>query len=338
MDNRYTIRQLSQFTGISLHTLRYYEKEGILQEIGRLRNGHRIYEERDLAWLQLVARLRKTGMSISHMKQLAEWRIRGAGTLSDRRSILEQHREKLQRHIAEMQDNLAALNREIELNQALDDDNSDILRAYYAQRAAHYERVYFRDDPVRQKELLAIENDLSRALTGKQVLEIACGTGYWTQKAARTAHITGIDASPEALKIAMHKGLGPEQATFLDGDAYTLQAVPGTFNAALAMFWFSHVPKSQILSFLNGLHQRIEARAVVYMADNVLNPGIGGELLVKPGKADTYKRRELPDGSKHEILKNYYTPKELRDIFEPFSTELNITVGDCYWWLSYRVK
>lgn len=337
MDNRYTIRQLSELSGLSVHTLRYYEKAALLQDIGRSGSGHRVYKDRDLAWIQLVARLRNTGMPISRLQQLAAWRAQGIGTLSDRRVILEQHREDLCRQLAEMQDNLLHLDREIELYQALENDD-DTMKAYYAKRAEHYERVYYREDPVRKAELAAIERDLCRILTGKRVLEVACGTGYWSQKAVRTAaHLTGIDAAPETLQLAAHKGLPPQSATFLEGDAYKLEAVPGTYDAALAAFWFSHVPKARIADFLMGLHQRIGSGSVVFMADNVFNSGIGGELVVKPNEVDTYKLRELPDGGKHEILKNYYTENELYEKFEPVSTELNITMGECYWWMSYKV-
>jgi len=337
LDNRYTIRKLSLLSGLSLHTLRYYEKEGILQQIGRSSNGHRIYEERDLAWVQLVAQLRKTGMPIRRLQQLAEWRSQGIGTLSDRRKILEQHREDLCQRIAEMQDSLAQMDRRIELYQALEHD-ADGMKAYYAQRAEHYEHIYFREDPIRKAELTAIANELCLALADKRILEIACGTGYWTHIAAQTAaHITGIDAAPETLEIAKAKGISPEKAAFFEGDAYELQRIAGAFDAGLAAFWFSHVPKAQIPDFLNGLHRRLGSGSIVFMTDNVLNPGIGGELVIKQGQADSYKLRELPDGSRHEIIKNYFTEKDLNEIFGPLSTELKITVGKCYWWLSYKV-
>lgn len=338
MDNRYTIRQLSQLSGLSLHTLRYYEKAGLLQGVGRSGSGHREYRERDLAWAQLVAGLRKSGMPISRLRQLAEWRDLGNEAGAERRRLLEAHRDELRRQLAEMRDNLAFVERKLELVQALE-ERENTLPAYYAQRAEHYERVYHRGDPVRQAELGAVERDLRERLEGRRVLEIACGTGYWTAKIiGSTSHITAIDATAEVLSIARHKGLDRQKAVFLPGDAYRLEEVPGAFDAALAAFWFSHVPKRRVREFLNGMHRRIGPGAVVCMVDNVLNPGIGGELVVKPGEADTYKLRELADGSRHEVLKNYYTAQELTDLLGPLSSELVITVGDCYWRLSYKVK
>lgn len=346
MDNQYTIRQLSQLSGLSAHTLRYYEKAGLMQAIARTGNGYRVYEERDLAWVQLLHQLRTTGMPIRQLKQLADWRSQGSGTLADRRVMLEKHREEVRRHMEELQASLVQIDRKVELYRALEKqpslrqfDEDNTMKAYYAQRAEHYERIYYRDDPVRQAELRAMEQVLTRELAEKRVLEVACGTGYWTATAAGTAaHITATDATPETLDIARNKTLPAHKVDFVQGDAYELQAVPRTFNAALAMFWFSHVPRSRISGFLDQLHRRIGSGAVVVMADNTLVPGIGGKLVVKPGEADTYKLRELQDGTKHEVLKNYFTEQQLRDLFEPLSTELSIEMGECFWWLSYKVR
>jgi hypothetical protein len=77
--------------------------------------------------------------------------------------------------------------------------------------------------------------------------------------------------------------------------------------------------------------------AVVFMADNIYIPGLGGELIRKPCCEDTFKLRELSDGSKYEVLKNYYNANQLREIFEPLSSKLKIRMGDCFWWLNYFV-
>jgi len=71
------------------------------------------------------------------------------------------------------------------------------------------------------------------------------------------------------------------------------------------------------------------------MADNVYVPGLGGELITKPRCGDTFKRRGLSDGSQYEVLKNYYSADQLHEIFQPFSSELKIRMGECFWWVSY---
>lgn len=213
----------------------------------------------------------------------------------------------------------------------------DSMHNYYDRRADEYEAIYHRDDPVRQNEQAAIALALKDVLRGRNVLEVACGTGFWTAFAAEVAeHIVAIDSAPGMLRIARAKGLNPDQVEFREADAYHLSAVAGTFDAALANFWFSHVPKIRIAQFLDGLHRKLAPGSVVFMADNVYVPGIGGELVTRPGTEDTFKRRTLSDGSVSEVLKNYYDADLLRGIFKPVGCDLRIHAGACFWWLRYE--
>jgi len=176
-------------------------------------------------------------------------------------------------------------------------------------------------------------------LAHRRVLEIACGTGYWTAIAADVAqHIVAIDDSDDTLAIAREKDLAPDKVEFCRGNAYALDTIVGTFDAGLANFWFSHIPRDRIGEFLSGFHRRLAPDGSVFMADNVYVPGIGGELVRRTGEVDTYKLRKLADGSTFEILKNYYTFGELRDIFEPQTNNLRVHVGECYWWIGYEVR
>jgi ubiquinone/menaquinone biosynthesis C-methylase UbiE len=214
----------------------------------------------------------------------------------------------------------------------------DDIQEYYNQRARIYEEIYRRDDPVRQAELAAVAGYLAENLEDRRVLEIACGTGYWSERIARVVqHLTGIDRSAEMLEIAAAKALPVEKVHFVEGDAFALQEVDGEFDAALAVFWLSHLPKARIATFLEGMHRRIGPGARVVMADNMFNDGLGGEIIRPEGSEDTYKIRELPDGSRHQIVKNYYEEIDLREIFEPHGDDLEITIGRCYWWVSYLV-
>jgi SAM-dependent methyltransferase len=214
----------------------------------------------------------------------------------------------------------------------------DDIQEYYNQRARIYEEIYRRDDPVRQAELASVARYLAENLEDRRVLEIACGTGYWSERVSGVVqHLTGIDRSAEMLEIATAKALPAEKVRFVEGDAFALHEVEGKFDAALAVFWFSHVPKARIGTFLDGLHQRIGPGALVVLADNMYNDGLGGEIIRPEGSEDTYKIRKLPDGSRHRIVKNYYEEMDLKKIFEPYGDDLEITIGMCYWWVSYLV-
>lgn len=210
------------------------------------------------------------------------------------------------------------------------------IRDYYGARAEEYERIYHRDDPNYQQELSLLRSTLQSITQGRKVLEIACGTGYWSQIIADSAvQLVGVDIRPEVIQIAAAKKLPPGKTTFLVGDAYHLDDIEGSFDFGLANFWFSHIPKNKIELFLTGFHRKLQPGAQVFMADNVYVPGRGGELIVKEDSEDTYKRRELADGSQHEILKNYFDYQELCEIFKPFSTDLKVFVGSSFWYVSY---
>lgn len=210
------------------------------------------------------------------------------------------------------------------------------MREYYDRRAGEYEEIYGRDDPVRQAELAAIGDALREAVAGRRVLEVACGTGYWTPGIAEVAQrMLGIDTSADVLAVARQKPLPAGKVEFRLGDAYALHELPGGFDASVAIFWLSHVPKARMGEFLEGFHERLEAGAVVLLADNVYIPGVGGELVTQAGSDDTFKLRTLSDGSRHEIVKNYYDEGQLRALLRPWASKLEIHMGRCYWWLSY---
>ncbi|MBW7459630.1 MerR family transcriptional regulator [Paenibacillus sepulcri] len=88
----YTIGQVAEETGLSIHTLRYYEKEGILPAVKRSENGIRIFEEEDIEWLKFACCLRDTGMTILEMKEFAKLTLQGSETIEERMNRL--HKQK----------------------------------------------------------------------------------------------------------------------------------------------------------------------------------------------------------------------------------------------------
>src|SRR5262245_53129264 len=96
-----------------------------------------------------------------------------------------------------------------------------IMVDYYAQRAQEYERIY--EKPERQKQLAELKEFVRTALAERTVLEVACGTGYWTEIAGATAvGITALDINESVLQIARAKPIDPTKVTFRIGDAYDL--------------------------------------------------------------------------------------------------------------------
>lgn len=96
------IKQAAQLAGISEHTLRYYEKMGLLH-VPRDENGVRQYGEMDIFWLQLIKCLRETGMTIADLKEMADLSAQGNATVNQRREILKRHKKKIEAQIAELE-------------------------------------------------------------------------------------------------------------------------------------------------------------------------------------------------------------------------------------------
>jgi|SRR5581483_5646506 len=113
METGLTIQQVSQQTGLSIDTLRYYERIGLLEPIGRAANGYRRYTQHDLAWIDLLIRLRETGMPRAQMIRFAQLRRQGAETATERRLILEEHQHILEQRMQELEQHMAALQRKI---------------------------------------------------------------------------------------------------------------------------------------------------------------------------------------------------------------------------------
>jgi DNA-binding transcriptional MerR regulator len=109
-----TITDTAQLTGLSAHTLRYYERIGLLDSVDRDTGGRRRFRNSDLAWLAFLMRLRTTGMPIRDMKEFAELRRRGEESVPERLDLLCRHRRNVRQRIAELTECLEALNQKID--------------------------------------------------------------------------------------------------------------------------------------------------------------------------------------------------------------------------------
>ena len=109
----YTIKQVSERMGLSEHTVRYYEKEGLLPNIARSPSGIRRFSDRDIEWLGLICCLKKTGMSIQQIREFVELYQYGDGTIPRRVEILEQQRESVHQQIRMLQQYLVTVEHKI---------------------------------------------------------------------------------------------------------------------------------------------------------------------------------------------------------------------------------
>jgi demethylmenaquinone methyltransferase/2-methoxy-6-polyprenyl-1,4-benzoquinol methylase len=211
------------------------------------------------------------------------------------------------------------------------------MAAYYARCAPEFERIY--QKPERQPDLRRLQGQVERTFAGRRVLEAVCGTGYWTAILARTAvSVTAFDINEEMLAIARAKALAPDRVTWLRADAYALPAFPGRFDAGLAAFWWSHVPRKRLRPFLASFHAALSPGAVVMFMDNAWVEGESTVLSRTDEEGNTCQRRALADGSTHEVIKNYPTERELREAVAEAASDVKVEFLRYYWTLTYALK
>lgn len=111
---RYTISEVEARTGLTQHTLRWYERIGLMPHVDRSHSGQRRFSDKDLDWLAFVGKLRTTGMSVADMVRYAELVREGAHTFAERRELLERTRHEVRARITELNDALAVLDYKID--------------------------------------------------------------------------------------------------------------------------------------------------------------------------------------------------------------------------------
>jgi demethylmenaquinone methyltransferase/2-methoxy-6-polyprenyl-1,4-benzoquinol methylase len=208
---------------------------------------------------------------------------------------------------------------------------------FYRRRAREYEAIYAK--PERQADLAVLRSHIPERMAGRRVLEVACGTGYWTVLVARTAAaLVATDAVEEPMLIAKAKDYGPHTVRFELADAYALPAELGRFDGAMAIFWWSHVPRSRIGAFLSSLHARLEPGARVLFMDNSYVEGSSTPIAERDAEGNTYQQRRLSDGSDNRVLKNFPSEAQLRADLAPHARSLSYRALDYYWLLEYELE
>lgn len=207
------------------------------------------------------------------------------------------------------------------------------LPAYYARRAAEYERIYHK--PERRADLDTVRSRVRDFFAHRHVFEVACGTGYWTDVLATSARsIVATDINEEVLTLARQKPHAATRAEFVRADSYALPNFGRPFDAAFAGFWWSHIPQRRIPSFLETFHAHLQPGARVMFIDNRYVLGSSTPIHRTDASGDTFQLRPLSDGTTHEVLKNFPTPEQLTAALTPFAAP-RIELLPHFWLLTY---
>ncbi len=210
---------------------------------------------------------------------------------------------------------------------------------YYDRRATEYEQIYYRDNVERRKEIDDEAARLQELATGRDVVDIACGTGYWTTRLAATAkQVTAVDRSIAMIREALKKPYR-HPTSFVQADLNWLPLGDGQFDLTCLGFWFSHHPRQEYNQLFDLVRRLTASGGQIWLVDN--NPSAEGPTMESTGRdsyGNNYKRRYLDNGTEFIILKNYFEQSELEKIFsEQFRIE-RLTYREYYWAVVLAVK
>lgn len=168
---------------------------------------------------------------------------------------------------------------------------------------------------------------------------MACGTGWWTRfLAAAAERVTAVDVSPQTLAVARARGLPESKVELRQADAYALPDDLGSFDAAVACFWWSHVPAAERPRFFASLHRRLEPGARVVLVDNLYVPGSSTPIARTDPAGDTWQLRTLESGVTYEVLKNFPAEGLLEAEAVGFAAHAELHRLGYYWLFRYELE
>jgi SAM-dependent methyltransferase len=214
------------------------------------------------------------------------------------------------------------------------------LAAYYARRASEYERDVY-GKPERQADLDTLRSRVREVAAGQRVLELACGTGYWTQQLAEVAEsVLATDINVEMLDIARARALPAGKVVFAPADAWDLSTagIEPKFSQCFAGFLWSHVKRDEQGAFLERLTANLGKGTMLVLIDNIYVEGSSTSIARTDLDGNTYQIRTLANGERHEVLKNFPTDSTLRKKLAASVRDIRIQRTEYYWMLTGRLK
>lgn len=206
--------------------------------------------------------------------------------------------------------------------------NTDLIK-YYKDRANEYEKIYSK--PERQNELTASTKTLQEIFKSKNVFEIACGTGYWTEKIAGTANsIIATDINEAVITIAKQKNYPKNNVTFEIVDVFNYSSNI-KHESLFAGFLWSHIKLQEMLTFLKTITELVKPGGTIVFMDSIYVEGSNHTITQTDEFGNTFQTRKLDDGTQHLVLKNFPTEKYLIEILGDLAQEIKYIDLKYYW-------
>jgi demethylmenaquinone methyltransferase/2-methoxy-6-polyprenyl-1,4-benzoquinol methylase len=212
------------------------------------------------------------------------------------------------------------------------------MEQYYSARALEYQATASYAAPQFLTLTAPIKARYRLAFEGRDVLEIACGPGFWTEMVACTARtVMATDRDAGLISMVRTRLSTSTNVSCSIADAYQLRRVVGTFTGAFANFWWSHIPKSRLKSFLVGLHSKLVPGSPVMFLDTLAyrrphqRRCEGGDVL---------EERVLQNGHRFVIIKNFPSKYDVVSALEGLADglEYRCYAADGYWTVCYRSR
>jgi len=209
------------------------------------------------------------------------------------------------------------------------------MKRYYRDRAQVYDRIY--SYPERQQDLRFLEDYIPRQFSGLQVLEIAAGTGYWSQFINPVAaSLLATDATAEALAQIEKRDLAQPIATQVL-DAYKLSDLSTRFSGLFSGLWLSHIPRQQLPAFVRSLNGILHPGATVLFIDNSAAQCERLPITYTDQQGNSFQNRVLDDGSVHQVLKNFPSENELMQLTQTIGYNHRYMALEHFWLFQYQI-
>jgi len=210
------------------------------------------------------------------------------------------------------------------------------MKRYYEKRTPDFDLDY--TYPERQDDLRFLEEYVADQYCGRDVLEVAAGTGYWTQFISRKANsILATDITSQSLNLLNQRDLQCQVVTQIV-NAYDLGNLTPRFNGLFSGHWLSHIPWQMLKRFFDGLHKQALPGTKVLFVDNTRAQCERQPITLVDDFQNTYQDRKLADGSIHRVLNNFPTKPELDEIVLNVTDNTSFIQLEHYWLYEYEIR
>jgi SAM-dependent methyltransferase len=215
--------------------------------------------------------------------------------------------------------------------------NNDPVARYYASSTQAADAALSRAE--RANDLARVRERLAQLVRGQTVLELACGTGYWTEVIAANADkVLATDVLDEMLERARTRRYPEGRVAFRRVDGLDLPDDLGAFSCVFIGFWWSHLKRDEQDALLAQLRARLGHDVTLILLDDAYVEGSSTTIARTDAQGNTYEIVATPDGERFELPKNYPADSALRKRLGGDVREIRIERLTYYWMLTCRLK